>query len=102
MSRSALLLILSLTAVTRAEDAAPHNPLTEKEITEGWIALFDGAEELDFAGPWEVLSYWAGEVAQAEVEVVTVAASLEPIRAARSTSGTNSRPTRRSRRSTGG
>jgi putative intracellular protease/amidase len=23
------------------------------------IALFDGAEELDWAGPWEVLSSWA-------------------------------------------
>jgi transcriptional regulator GlxA family with amidase domain len=47
------------------------------------IALFDGAEELDFAGPWEVLAYWAREVSQAEVEVVTVAGSLEPIRAAK-------------------
>jgi transcriptional regulator GlxA family with amidase domain len=47
------------------------------------IALFDGAEELDFAGPWEVLAYWARQVAQAEVEVVTVAATLEPIRAAK-------------------
>jgi len=47
------------------------------------IALFDGAEELDFAGPWEVLGYWAREVTQADVEVVTVAASLEPIRAAK-------------------
>lgn len=47
------------------------------------IALFDGAEELDFAGPWEVLSYWAREVARAEVEVVTVAASLDPVRAAK-------------------
>jgi transcriptional regulator GlxA family with amidase domain len=47
------------------------------------IALFDAAEELDFAGPWEVLAYWAREVAQAEVEVVTVAASLDPVRAAK-------------------
>lgn len=47
------------------------------------IALFDGAEELDFAGPWEVLAYWAHEVAQRDVEVVTVAASLEPVRAAK-------------------
>lgn len=46
------------------------------------IALFDGAEELDFAGPWEVLAYWARDVADAEVQVVTVAASLDPIRAA--------------------
>ena len=47
------------------------------------IALFDGAEELDFAGPWEVLSFWAHEVARAEVEVVTVAASPDPVRAAK-------------------
>jgi transcriptional regulator GlxA family with amidase domain len=47
------------------------------------IALFEGAEELDFAGPWEVLAYWAHEVTQAEVEVITVAASLDPIRAAK-------------------
>lgn len=47
------------------------------------IALFDGAEELDFAGPWEVLSYWAREVAQDSVEVTTVAAGLEPITAAK-------------------
>jgi transcriptional regulator GlxA family with amidase domain len=47
------------------------------------IALFDGAEELDFAGPWEVLAFWAREVAQADVEVFTVADSLDPIRAAK-------------------
>jgi transcriptional regulator GlxA family with amidase domain len=47
------------------------------------IGLFEDAEELDFAGPWEVLSYWAGEVARADVEVVTVAATLDPIRAAK-------------------
>ena len=47
------------------------------------IALFEDAEELDFAGPWEVLSYWSREVAQAEVEVFTVADSLSPVRAAK-------------------
>ena len=47
------------------------------------IALFDGAEELDFAGPWEVLSYWAREITQDDVDVLTVAASLEPITAAK-------------------
>jgi transcriptional regulator GlxA family with amidase domain len=46
------------------------------------IVLFDGAEELDFAGPWEVLAYWAQQVTEADVEVVTVAASLDPITAA--------------------
>jgi transcriptional regulator GlxA family with amidase domain len=47
------------------------------------IALFDGAEELDFAGPWEVLSYWAREISDGGVEVTTVAADLEPITAAK-------------------
>ncbi len=46
------------------------------------IALFDGVEELDFAGPWEVLAYWAREVA-ADAEVFTVAASLDPVTAAK-------------------
>lgn len=47
------------------------------------IALFDGAEELDFAGPWEVLAFWARKVAQADVEVLTVAATTDPITAAK-------------------
>ena len=47
------------------------------------IALFDGVEELDFAGPWEVLGYWAREVTRAEVEVVTVAGTRDPVRAAK-------------------
>jgi len=46
------------------------------------IALFDGVEELDFAGPWEVLAYWAREVA-ADAEVFTVATSLDPVTAAK-------------------
>jgi transcriptional regulator GlxA family with amidase domain len=47
------------------------------------IALFDGAEELDFAGPWEVLAFWAREVAQADVEVFTVADTSDPVTAAK-------------------
>ena len=31
------------------------------------IAVFPGVEELDFAGPWEVLSFWARSVAQGRV-----------------------------------
>lgn len=46
------------------------------------IALFDGVEELDFAGPWEVLAYWARELA-ADAEVFTVASSLDPVTAAK-------------------
>ena len=37
------------------------------------IVLFDGAEELDWAGPWEVLSYWSKKHPEDDVEVFTVA-----------------------------
>ena len=37
------------------------------------VALFDGAEELDWAGPWEVLSAWAQQWPDDGVEVFTVA-----------------------------
>jgi transcriptional regulator GlxA family with amidase domain len=47
------------------------------------IAVFDGAEELDFVGPWEVLTFWAREVAQSDVEVMLVGPSPEPITAAK-------------------
>jgi transcriptional regulator GlxA family with amidase domain len=46
------------------------------------IALFDGAEELDWAGPWEVFGYWASRWPD-EVEVFTIADTLDPIRCAR-------------------
>ncbi len=47
------------------------------------IALFDGVEELDFAGPWEVLAHWAQEVSTEPVELRTVAPTVEPVRAAK-------------------
>lgn len=47
------------------------------------IAVFEGAEELDFAGPWEVLTYWAQEVSPEPVEVRLVAPTTEPVRAAK-------------------
>jgi len=45
--------------------------LNDMGITTG-ILLFDDAEELDFAGPWEVLS-WAAQHLFPEDRVVTVA-----------------------------
>jgi transcriptional regulator GlxA family with amidase domain len=36
------------------------------------IALFDGAEELDWAGPWEVLAAWAQQWPDDVVRVLTV------------------------------
>jgi transcriptional regulator GlxA family with amidase domain len=47
------------------------------------VALFDGAEELDWAGPWEVLSAWASGWPDDGVEVFTVAESNEPVRCAK-------------------
>jgi len=47
------------------------------------IALFEGAEELDFAGPWEVLAAWARMWPDDGVEVFTVADSLEPVSCAK-------------------
>lgn len=37
------------------------------------IFIFDGAEELDWAGPWEVLSAWAHNHPDDDVEVFTLA-----------------------------
>ncbi len=47
------------------------------------IALFEDAEELDWAGPWEVLAAWARHWPGDGVEVVTVAETLDPVRCAK-------------------
>jgi transcriptional regulator GlxA family with amidase domain len=47
------------------------------------IALFEEAEELDWAGPWEVLAAWALRWRSDGVEVVTVAETLNPVRCAK-------------------
>jgi len=47
------------------------------------VALFDGAEELDFAGPWEVLAAWATQWPDDGVEVFTVAHSTDPVACAK-------------------
>lgn len=47
------------------------------------IALFDGAEELDWAGPWEVLAAWSHQWPNDDVEVFTVARTNEPVTCAK-------------------
>jgi transcriptional regulator GlxA family with amidase domain len=47
------------------------------------LALFEDCEELDWAGPWEVLAYWSRSFPDDGVEVVTVAETEEPIRCAK-------------------
>ncbi|MDQ6616912.1 MAG: DJ-1/PfpI family protein [Actinomycetota bacterium] len=46
------------------------------------VALFPNAEELDWAGPWEVLGAWARLWPDDDVEVFTVAEEPGPIRCA--------------------
>jgi transcriptional regulator GlxA family with amidase domain len=46
------------------------------------IAVFDGAEELDFAGPWEVLTAWRF-LHPDDVEVVMVGESIAPVTCAK-------------------
>ena len=41
------------------------------------VALFEGAEELDWAGPWEVLAAWANGWPDDGVEIFTVAETAE-------------------------
>jgi transcriptional regulator GlxA family with amidase domain len=45
------------------------------------IALWDGVEELDFAGPYEVLTAWA-RMSERSITVRTVAQAAEPVRCA--------------------
>ena len=45
--------------------------------------MFEDAEELDFAGPWEVLAAWAAQWPEDGVEVIAVGDALEPVRCAK-------------------
>jgi transcriptional regulator GlxA family with amidase domain len=46
------------------------------------IGVFEGAEELDFVGPWEVLAAWR-YLHEDEVEVFLVADTLDPVSCAK-------------------
>ena len=46
------------------------------------IAVFEGAEELDFVGPWEVLAAWR-YLHEDEVDVFLVADTLDPVTCAK-------------------
>ena len=47
------------------------------------VFLFDGAEELDFVGPWEVLAAWAEQHPEDGIEVFTFASEPGTITAAK-------------------
>jgi transcriptional regulator GlxA family with amidase domain len=47
------------------------------------VALFDGAEELDWAGPWEVLAAWSRQWPDDGVRIFTVARTADPVTCAK-------------------
>ena len=47
------------------------------------IAVFDGAEELDFVGPWEVLTMWRDISPDDAIEVVLVGETTEAVTCAK-------------------
>ena len=47
------------------------------------VLLFEGVEELDFAGPWEVLAAWAKQWPDDGAVVFTIAAQAGPIHCAK-------------------
>jgi transcriptional regulator GlxA family with amidase domain len=47
------------------------------------VYVFDGAEELDWAGPWEVLAAWAQQFPDDGVEVFTLARDGREVRCAK-------------------
>jgi transcriptional regulator GlxA family with amidase domain len=47
------------------------------------IAVFEGAEELDWAGPWEVFAAWGQLWPDDSVEVFTIGDSTDPVRCAK-------------------
>ena len=47
------------------------------------VFIFEGAEELDWVGPWEVLSAWAHQHPDDDIEVFTVAQNEEVITCAK-------------------
>src|SRR3989442_8651273 len=46
------------------------------------VFVFEGAEELDFVGPWEVLTVWAQSFDD-DVEVFTISQTAEAVRCAK-------------------
>jgi transcriptional regulator GlxA family with amidase domain len=52
-------------------------------VTRIAVALFEGAEELDWAGPWEVLAAWSQQWPDDGVEVFTLAREAELVTCAK-------------------
>lgn len=67
---------------TSAHRAAPDNGGVNEPRTIG-VLLFDGFEELDAVGPWEVLAYWAHTYPEDGWTVTTFSRDGTPVTAAK-------------------
>jgi len=47
------------------------------------VAVFEDAEELDWAGPWEVFGQWVQSSPERAIELFTVAETADPVRCAK-------------------
>jgi transcriptional regulator GlxA family with amidase domain len=52
-------------------------------LTRIGVFIFDGAEELDFVGPWEVLTMWSKSFPDDDVDVFTLALTPDPVTCAK-------------------
>jgi transcriptional regulator GlxA family with amidase domain len=68
--------------ITATSSTAPTTPSRRSRPNVVAIALFAGVEELDFAGPWEVLSAWRFLYPD-DVEICLVSDSTEPVTCAK-------------------
>ena len=69
--------------ITRSRSCARHHGRIGGVTTRIGIFVFEGAEELDFAGPYEVLAAWSTMFPDDDVEVFTLARESGPITAAK-------------------
>lgn len=67
------------TNITGVELPAPENAEDAKTIG---LLLFDGVEELDFAGPWEVFGAWSADFPQDKYKPVSISLASRQVRCA--------------------
>lgn len=69
----------SYTPAATVTRAGPRPGCQTRNMTTIGMFVFDGAEELDFVGPWEVLTMWAQQFPKDGVTVLLVAREDRPI-----------------------
>ena len=70
--------------MSQHDHSAPAAPETRQGPRHIGLLLFDGVEELDAVGPWEVLAYWTHQYPEDGWTVWCLSADGEPVTAAKS------------------